>query len=383
MNPIHSKLQLPIQRLATGAVFASAFASSAFALDLAGVSIHGSASTTASYSPEYNYLGKTRDRLDLNQTELILNGAYRWDCGLKVAAQIYAYRLDGYDDITLDFANVDYSFCEAFGVRVGRNKLPLGFYNDVQDLDQVRVFASLPLNFYPRAVRPFNALYDGGACYGTLRAGALGTFDYQLFAGTVPKLDEEMPFMRGVRSQYLDVGATYGASLVWNTAVDGLRVGYTVQTATEIEARSAPADLAIDYKPQTFSIEYSWGKWVATAEFKYVRNDRLMRFPPVPPFPPFPVALSDIERQAYLQLTYAATDKLGLGVYYAYADFGSLGIDRDLAFATCYAIKPWWLVKGEVHLMNGISNLGNAGDANPGASDTSWSYFVLKTTLSF
>ena len=63
--------------------------------DMGGVAIHGSLSATGAYSPEYNYLGDTEDSLDLNQVELILNGTKRFDNGIKLAAQIYAYELAG------------------------------------------------------------------------------------------------------------------------------------------------------------------------------------------------------------------------------------------------------------------------------------------------
>lgn len=349
---------------------------SAQAAEMGGIAIHGSLSTTASYSPEYNYLGDTKDSLDLNQVELILNGTKRFDNGIKLAAQIYAYELAGYEDLTVDFANLDYSFRQEVGVRIGRNKLPSGLYNEVQDLDQVRIFASLPLNFYPRAARAFGASYDGAAIYGNIPAGKAGSFDYQAYAGVMQPLDEDMPFMKGLGSTNLEINGVYGAALVWNTAVDGLRAGYTFQGAPEIDSGSGFAAAVVDYSAQIASIEYTRGKWTATAEYKYAVSDASVTF-----FPAF--SSTSHEDHAYAQLTYQATDKLGLGVYYAYSDYETSGVDKDIAFAASYAVQPWWVVKAEVHAMDGINNLGNAGDSNPGATDETWTYFVLKSTLSF
>lgn len=360
--------------LAAGLALASAL--SVGAADMGGVAIHGSLSATAAYSPDYNYLGDTKESLDLNQTELILNGTKRFDNGIKAAAQLYAYELAGYEDLTLDFANVDYSFRQEVGVRVGRNRLPSGFYNEVQDLDQVRVFASLPLNFYPRAARSFGASYDGAALYGNVSAGRAGSLDYQVYAGVMPALDEDMPFMKGLASSKLEIGPAYGASLVWNTPVEGLRLGFTQQLAPEIESATGPALSEIDYSAHVASVEYTRGKWIASAEYKHTTAKvEVLNFP-------VPSAESD-EDHAYVQLTYQATDKLGLGAYYGYSDYESRGFDKDLAVAASYALQPWWLVKAEVHLMDGIGNLGNAGDLNPGATDETWTYFVLKTTVSF
>lgn len=359
------------------AALAAAFATlGAHAADMGGIAIHGSASATASYSDEYNYLGDTADSLDLNQTELILNGTKRFDNGIKAAVQLYAYELAGYEDLTVDFANLDYSFRQEIGVRVGRNKLPSGFYNESQDLDQIRVFASLPLNIYPRAGRSFGASYDGGAIYGNIPAGKAGSLDYQAYVGVMQPLDEDMPFMKGLAADELDIGQAYGAALIWNTPVEGLRAGYTFQCAPKIDSTTGPAVSEIEYSAQVLSVEYTRGKWVFAAEYKHadVQVD-VVNFP-VP-------AVESTEDHAYLQIAYQATDRIGLGAYYAYSDFEGRGVDKDVALAASYAIQPWWLVKAEYHFMDGINNLGNAGDLNPGASSESWNYIVLKTTVSF
>jgi predicted porin len=368
--------QRPLLNLLAAGLATLGAARSASAADVGGIAIHGSLSATASYSDQYNYLGDTRDSLDLNQTELILNGTKQFDNGLKAAAQIYAYELAGYEDLTIDFANLDYSFRQEIGVRVGRNKLPAGFYNDVQDLDQVRVFASLPLNFYPRTFRAISASYDGGALYGNVPAGKAGSLDYQVFGGVGRQLDEEMPFMESVGATKLVPGTTYGFALAWNLPVDGLRAGYSYQRLPGIDIELGFPRADVDYVNQIASVEYTRGKWIVTAEYKHVEIDNEVTNFPVP-------ASHSEEDHSYLQVTYQATDKLGLGIYYAYSDFSDSGVDRDTAFAACYALQPWWLVKAELHLMDGINNLDNAGDPNPGASDDTWNYLVLKTTLSF
>jgi hypothetical protein len=347
------------------------------AVDMGGVAVHGSLSSTASYSPEYNYIGDTKDSLDMNQTELTVNGTKRFDNGIKLAAQLYGYQLAGYKDLTVDFANADYSFRQEVGVRVGRNKLPVGFYNEVQDLDQVRVFASLPLNFYSRAARAIGSAYDGGALYGNIPAAGAGSFDYQAFVGTMPSPNKDTPLMQGIAgASKLDLNTVYGVSLVWNTPVEGLRFGYTYQGLPQMDLNVGPAISEIDYTNQVVSVEYTHGKWVATAEYKHVGSESTVTNFPVPPS-------KSQEDHTYVQLVYQATDKLGLGAYYCYSDYSTKGVDRDTAFAASYALQPWWLVKAEAHLMNGINNLGNAGDSNPGATDKTWTYLVLKTTLSF
>jgi len=150
----------------------------AFALDVDGIAIHGSVSTTESSSDTYNFYGDTANgKFDDNVRELTVNGAYRWATGLKFSAQIYASDVDGLSSLDLDFASLDYQFKPWLGVRVGRNKSALGLYGDSQDLDQIRTFANLPLGVYPRNLRPFNYT-DGVSFYGNIPAGKAGSLDY-------------------------------------------------------------------------------------------------------------------------------------------------------------------------------------------------------------
>ena len=415
LTPVHMPTLTRFRFLAR-ALGAVLTASAVHAYDLGGIDFHGSLSSTAAYSNNYNYLGDTAESADLIQNEVILNGTKRFDNGLKAAAQVYIYSFAGYNTATLDFANLDYSVTQEFGIRVGRNKTPIGFYSESQDLDQIRTFASLPLNFYPRSFRAFAVANDGISFYGNVAAEKAGTFDYQIFYGQVPSLDEQQPTMVGEGLRSMRPNMVYGGSVIWNAPVDGLRFGYSyLQTAGAslttnpavviANVFSTPFSGDIDYTTQVTSAEYTWGKWTATTEYRYtssginLTNDKAGLGGAIP--------ASSIVKQVqaekdefYLQLTYQATDKLGLGVYYAYSDYtpegtqatnDKGGIDTDLAFATSYAIKPWWLIKGEVHLMNGIHSLNGAGNSNPGAptnttggtDDQKWTYYVLKTTLSF
>ncbi len=346
------------------------------AAQLGDVDIHGSVSLTGAYSPAYNYLGDTKESLDHNQTEIILNGTKRFDNGLKLAAQIYAYELAGYEDLTLDFASLDYSFRREIGVRVGRNKLPLGLYTESQDLDQVRVFASLPLHFYPKALRAFGGAYDGAAVYGNIGAGDAGDLDYQVYAGYGQDVDPDHPFMRGLGSSKLVGNELAGASLFWNTPISGLRVGYSTEHLMSADLAFGPMDTELIYTTQVLSAEYTRDKWTFAAEHKFNTAD--IDF--VSPFAP---DSKETDQLTYVQVAYQLTDQVGLGVYHSWTNYETGVDDRDTAAAVSYAPTSWWLLKAEAHLMDGLRNLGGAGDLNPGATDDSWTYFVVKSTFTF
>jgi hypothetical protein len=410
---------------------ALAAVSSAQAIDAGGIAIHGAVSATAAYSGDYDYYGDTSDSLDLDVKEITLNGAYRFDSGLRIAAQLYAYDLAGYKDLTLDFATVDYSFNEMIGLRVGRNKLPQGLYGEVQDLDQIRVFASLPLNFYPRAARPLSAGYNGAGLYGTLGLAKAGSVDYQIFFGWVDNIDGDAPYVRGnnglLQIDGIDIDQAMGGSLVWNAPVEGLKFGYTYNLFPDIKSNGhlqttggmlasgysgneaagidflygagtwdysgmfagTPNTATVDASVQILSVEYTHDKWIGAAEYKKSKNEGVTS---VPAFGiSNQVTLSE-EEHWYAQVTYQATDKFGAGVYYAHSDFDPKNTDarddkyttvKDLAVGASYALTSNWLIKVEGHALDGLAKLNLAGDVNRNTPDSSWNYFVVKTTFSF
>jgi len=419
-----SRISLPI------VVFGLSSLSQVSAFDLDGVAIHGSISGTAAYSDRYNYYGETDGKFDIIQKEITLNGGYRFENGLRIGAQAYAFDLDGYSKLTLDFANLDYSFNQAIGLRVGRNKLPYGLYSEVQDLDQVRIFASLPLPFYPRGLRSLRALYDGGDLYGNIAMGKGGSLDYQLYGGTMPKMDGSEPFIKGLANlstvDGITPGKTYGGSLVWNTPVDGLKLGYTYQKQPKLKMMGTLAThavlvprgyagvaemidagygkgtwdnsglfagthsmLELDVVQSAFSAEYTRGDWIATIEYgptvtKGINTIAALGLNRVP--------FSSYDNRYYAQVAWQVNKRFGAGVYYAFDDsdpkdenpapkkFTTL---QDIAVGASFALKPWWLLKAEVHVLDGLGGLGVAGDLNPGAINPKWNYLVLKSTISF
>lgn len=103
---------------------------------------------------------------------------------------------------------------------------------------------------------------------------------------------------------------THGGSLVWNTPVEGLRFGYTTNYVTDIDVETHVA-----------SVEYTHDKWVFAAEYHEMKKDSVSNIMASPPIRVVnaPVAVS--EEHWYVQATYQATDKLGLGAYYAQSDY--------------------------------------------------------------
>lgn len=401
------------------------------------VDVHGSVSVTASYSDEFNYLGETRDQTKLNLVDLVLNGTHRFENGLRAGAQLYAFQIGSDEYITIDWANLDYSFRQWLGVRIGRNKLPLGLYNDAQDLDAIRTFASLPIAFYPKALRALTSSFDGLTIYGNIDCGKAGSLDYQIYGGRKESAGEDSPFVRGMITfasyrKCSITGGVFGSTIFWNTPLEGLRLAlsyqlfpknslpgslattdeippFTMAIPTMVDATlgagtwdhsglfaGTPASLEhLQNVMKTASAEYTFGKWTLAAEYKRIditggwMNVPAFAYLGLPTKPPADM----FEEDYYGMVTYQATKRIGLGLYYCYQNVAAKtpgsshdpdSYTKDWAAAVSFAASDNWIFKLEGHAMSGRSLIWAAGDDNHGSGNAkSWIYLVAKTTFSF
>jgi hypothetical protein len=403
------------------------------AADVGPLQVHGAVSVTAGYSDKYNYLGETADHLDVFDDELTLNATHRFNNGVRFGVQTYAYKLNGYSDLTLDFASLDYAFNEQLGVRVGRSKQALGFFGDTQDIDMVRPFALLPLNVYPKSMRSYAAAYDGAAVYGNLPVGQAGSIDYQVYGGRPARFKPTDPWIRITNestpfniTEIKDVGRLLGGSLYWNTPLEGLKVGASilrntdadfrgyVRTAAEMMTSASDIRLLPTFFPPGFwdsvvagkygstlgnavtqgffSADYTRGAWEFTAEYKFTQLD-LTTVAPVLGSTPVKNRQDDV----YGMVTWQAATKLQLGAYYAVSAAntkdrrGHTNVSvaanrawqRDAAVAASYSLRPWWLLKAEVHALNGTQILGSGTNGDAATWQPNWTLLVLKSTISF
>ena len=402
------------------------------AVDAGPLTIHGAVSATAAISDRYNFLGETEGSPSVNVLEATLNGSHRFANGLTAAAQLYAYEVDNYSDLSLDFASLGYAFNEQVGVRAGRVKSAYGLYGEVQDLDMVRPFAFLPLRFYEKTLRPLTAAFDGVSLYGTFSLGAAGSLDYQIGYGLLPPVAADSPYVRNSlegslnRADDFDGDDLTGLWVFWNLPVDGFRVGFTrneiydfslqgqmKSAADAAEARGdarlaplafqagmwdlliagQPAQIRGDYRREVFSVEYTRGDWQFAAEYQLLTLDSVAEYPA-----PLGVQHSHTRGDAFYGMaTWQATKRWQFGAYYseAYDDRSDrrgrklVAVPnhtawlKDTAVAASYSATDWWLIKAEIHLLNGTSGVTAYNNDPVTTWKPDWTYFVLKSTISF
>lgn len=417
--------------MALTAAFAS-LSTPVSAIDAGPVAIHGAVSATSTYSDSYNFLGHTDSTLGVNTAEVLLNGNYVFKNGLRLSTQLYGYKLGSYHELALDYASFDYSLNEHFGLRVGRVKRPAGLYGDTQDVDLVRPFAYLPLDFYPKVLRPITASYDGAIAYGNIPLSRAGSLDYQIGYGHVGGPDVASPYALGAaeaspsRVQYFSGYNSSVAWLAWNTPIEGLRLSASRSDFNEIKVQGvmlnaaslalAPNDYRLapkalptgywdlllagkavhyvsDFTRTTFSAEYTRGDWQFAAEYLLSKQEMTA-------YLPAPLTTTQMNRTSdsyYAMVTWQVAKKLQLGAYYGEGYLRKDDRDgnsvksvpkhttylKDLCVAGSYSLTDWWLLKLETHFLNGTKGLTAADNGDAAAWQPRWTYVVVKSTLSF
>lgn len=400
--------------LMTGFVMLLLFGSGVAHAQLEDLDIHGFASTGYLKSTENNFLVLSEEG-SFEFNEAGLNVTTSLTDNVRVGLQLFARDQGdiGNNAVKLDWAFLDYQWKDALGVRLGKLKTPLGLYNDTRDYDLLRTSILLPSSVYSENARESAASYRGGGLYGALSLGLGGRLRYDIFGGGMEistdgsvakalegKGDSKMT-LTSARAEPL-----VGGRIRWQTPLPGLMLGATLYQSdltytTQLVSR--PIDLTIEVPESRVGIlsaTYSLGDLTAAAEYQRTKFDTTttMDMSRLGQPNPKPVeATRDIEAY-YGLLTYRLTNWFEAGVYYSvyYSDRDDREGDnqvaagkpdyaawqKDLALSTRFDLTDFWLVKLEVHFMDGVAQC--VGVDNPDDFDAQhWTLFAVKTTFNF
>jgi hypothetical protein len=218
------------------AVAAILVATPAWAVDigsedsLASVELHAFASQGFILSKYNNYLDVDTTHGSFQFSELGVNLTKNLTDRFRVGLQLFAQNLGptGSYDIKADWFYLDYRFANWLGVRAGRVKIPFGLYNDSADIDSARVAVLLPQSVYPEENRNYLLAQTGGEVYGYASLRAAGALDYRAYAGTI-FIDTTSTQPSPYQISSFSVPYLVGGRLMWETPVQGLRVGASLQ----------------------------------------------------------------------------------------------------------------------------------------------------------
>ena len=335
-----------------------------------------------------NYIVRSKDgsfelsEVGINFTETVTDK-------LRLGLQLFAHKpaTGGSYNAKFDWFYLDYRWTDWLGFRAGRTKLPFGLYNEINDVDSARVPILLPQSIYPVANRDYLLAQTGAEIYGRLNLPSAGALDYRLYGGTIFLDVANQP---GSPFQVVELRTPYlvGGRLLWETPLEGLRAGGSLQTL-RLDAKllqgmtvidlQIPATLAVasvEYAPQDLLVAAEYSRWFVSSHSS----------------PPglFPEATTVSER-GYGMVAYRVASWLQPGAYYSfmYPDVdhrnGRAAWQHDVAATLRFDINDHWLFKLEGHYMAGTAGLTTALNDNVGLPllERNWVVFLAKTTAYF
>ena len=345
--------------------------------------IHGFVSQGFLFTSDNNYLASTEDG-SFEFAEGGVNITRQLGEQLRLGVQLFARDLGPLGDYSakLDWFYLDYRWRDWLGVRAGRLKLPFGLYNDSSDIDAAHSVALLPQSVYPARNRDFLLAQTGVEVYGYRDFESSGALEYRVYGGTI-FLDVDEGGTPSVTLLELDIPYVIGGRLLWETPVEGLRIGGSAQ-ALRLESRflaPGPIDYNIDailwvgsaeYIKDAFLFAGEYSRWNVETE----SSDQMLA----------PNGKTVSER-AYGLAAYRVRPWLQPGAYYSlyFPDVemrdGKEGHQHDAAATLRFDITPHWLLKLEAHYLRGTADVTR--QLNPTGESNRWQMLVAKTTAYF
>lgn len=370
-----------------GAAALSVWAGRAVADELvgedSGLQIHGFASQGALLSTDNNYLAKT-ERGSLEFAEAGIALYKQLDPKLRVGFQLFTRDLGplGNYSAKFDWFVLDYRWRDWLGLRAGRTKLPFGLYNEIRDIDAAQPVVLLPQSVYSLTSRDFLLAQTGVELYGYRRIGELGALDYRVYGGSIFLELQRSP---GLDVVEIDVPWVGGGRLMWETPVDGLRLGISA-----LAGRVEGDFLQLDQRIQLGLTQVNW-----LASLEYVRHDVSLaaeygRGRTTSTLDNASLRLSETEvtgEFGYVMAGYRLSSRLVPTAYYSltYPNVeereGKTQRQHDAALCLRFDLTPHWLLKVEGHNLRGAAAVSTT--LNPDGLSNRWWLFAAKTTVYF
>ena len=369
------------------------------------VDLHGFFSQGYLDSSKYNYLGDS-SRGSFNYTEAGINASINPFPRTRITVQGFLFEVGnaGKYEPLLDYASIEYTFNDYFGLRAGRIRKPGGLYNTIQDIDLARTSVLLPQGIYDARFRDFSTSLDGGEAFGTLPLSKAGSLGYEVYSGLINiaadsgVADIINNSLTPGKITSFDQFEETGAQLWWNTPLDGLRVGAAFGYAFNFDYNfTEPTGYPPPYKTaslntkgaivvQQYSVEYLWKNWTFQAEYYHLQTSQ-------DTFDAGTLANHSFtyENTWYGDASYRFNKWLEVGGYYSELYQGgtalataSQGYQKDAALSFRFDPASWWVFKVEGHCIHGTALLDDNTD-NPVRNQNGkpWYMLAVKTTFSF
>ncbi|MCP4146449.1 MAG: hypothetical protein GY757_01750 [bacterium] len=388
------------------------------------IDIHGYISQGFLFSNRNNYLADT-EQGSFHFNEMGINFSTELTDKLRLGIQLAARDLGdtGNDKVRIDWAYADYRWRDWLGLRVGKLKVPVGMYNKTRDIDMLRTFVLLPQGIYGETFRDTTNGMKGIGAYGEVTLNTLGDISYQVMFGTkdIPKessITKAVEDWNPVLIDKYDVDNLYCGQIMWQTPLEGLRIGAFQGTGGLEMCGSLSGDISVPISfppyyitlaeegtPMTieltafrlvgYSLEYAWRKLVLAAEYSKQDQELVSRINGLDP--------AEIENKFemfYGSVSYRFNKWFETGGYYSVFyknrddrdgtqkpyDPVFSAFQKDVCLSFRFDLNNQWSVKLEGHLMNGVGLCFNGDNLNNDGVpeyDRKWCLLAAKMTFCF
>ncbi|WP_203300314.1 hypothetical protein [Marinobacter sediminum] len=415
-----------MNKLLQGLLFlAFATSSQVFAIELGESSqIHGFVNQAYLYSPDNPYAGTDANNGSLKFREIGINGFTEFSPDFRLAGQVLSRQQDQADDgdVRIDFLLADYLLFSdqsaSLGVRAGRVKNNIGFYNAIRDIPSARPGYNVPDSIYFGAFRDTLLSIDGVNLYGSalfrdnlitweLSAGQRNIdsedFEYFAFGQPLPRGEAEKVPLRILN---VNLVPSFQRDLRLGMSLVDLEIELE-DTLSVAEAQAAlmsnPGDFIanplnyvtgseIEGLLAILSAQYSFESWIVTAEYLNLDSDLTAQFAGMD------VSQSQTTEGYYLQLEWLASaqtswftryeelylnndDRSGEGS--ATANNQYRGFGKGWTVGGKWQFKNDWSIVGQASFNEGTAWLPSYNGIEDEEIEKYWNYYVLSLNYQF
>jgi len=367
---------------------------------LESLQVHGFASQGYFLSSENNILGKSsKHHGTFGLTETGINVSFRPTNNIRLAVQgMYRHAGNVSEAAHIDFALLDWTIINRenlqAGLRFGRIKNPLGFYNETRDVAFTRPSITLPSIYYERS-RNLLLYADGTQLY-VNNDTALGNFSFQLNIGELgDELDElEIAILTTDAPGHLENKPGYISKLGYESTSGATRLAFSYANV-DMKYKPGSGDIFhrgdLNFEMFVFSAQQNFGNITLTGE--YLRQESTFEN-----FGPFYPNATPTTESYYLQgdyrfnryfKGYTRYDVLFLNTDSRNGKNFPPNIPRSAAFTKDYMVGlQWtpsnqWMAQIEYHRVNGTALLSFADNPNPLTTKKHSSVFALQLSYRF
>ena len=391
------------------------------------INIHGFVSQGFFGSKNYNYISEESRSGSWEMRTVGINFQKELADRFRVGMQFLSRDegVYGNNEITLDWAYGSFSLNELLTVSVGRNKIPLGIFSEVQDYDFLIPFAIMPSSIYEKGLRSVSSFIDGIQISGNFDLNRAGDISYTTTFGDI---DSKNSSDMGYYLESLGLGTTqntkmdfaFGTGLTYTTPLNGLKISgsYLLMKNWEINKGHISAiDTYLDkktdinwfylgakYSSKYFDIIGEWHRRFMIEDMILSKLDSNGNYNQIPTSI-IPQEQDTVNRGGwYIGANIKPLHWLNFGGYYQdykdrYDDFQYVygkpidknspsNINRDGALTLSFLYKNILSLKLEGHLVYGtalLSKTMNSDVVEKGAftNGDKWQYGIIKVSYNF